>query len=71
MPRAFIGSSEYSIRADRDLGESWAVTVLPPADADPSDPPLVVKLQGNDRDAVIRGALEVLRKSGRIERWEP
>ncbi|MFO0581124.1 MAG: hypothetical protein U0229_02525 [Anaeromyxobacter sp.] len=71
MPRAFNGSIEYRVRADRDLGESWAVSVLPPEGADPGLPPHVVKLQGNDRDAVIRGALEILRKAGRIERWEP
>lgn len=70
MPRAFLGSTEYRVRADRDLGDSWAVSVVP-EDGDPTVPPLVVKLQGNDRDAVVRGALEVLRKAGRIERWEP
>jgi hypothetical protein len=71
MPRAFIGSAECSVRADRDLGDSWAVTVLPPEGLDEPLAPLVVKLQGNDRDAIVRGALEVLRKSGRIDRWEP
>lgn len=71
MPSAFIGSAQCSVRADRDLGDSWAVSVLPPEG--PGEPlsPLVVKLQGNDRDAVVRGALEVLRKAGRIDRWEP
>jgi hypothetical protein len=29
-----------------------------------------VKLQGNDRDAVTKGALEILQKRGDIERFE-
>jgi hypothetical protein len=71
MPRAFIGSSECRVHADKDLGDSWAVSVHPPATPEGPSAPLVVKLQGNDRDAVLRGALEVLRKAGRIDRWEP
>jgi ribosomal protein L25 (general stress protein Ctc) len=30
----------------------------------------VVKLQGNDRESVTRGALEILRKAGQIDRFE-
>jgi hypothetical protein len=71
MPRAFIGSSECRVRADRDLGDTWAVSVLPPGEPGEPAAPLVVKLQGNDREAAVRGALEVLRKAGRIDRWEP
>jgi hypothetical protein len=71
MPRAFIGSSECRVRADRDLGDTWAVTVLPPDREGEASAPLVVKLQGNDREAATRGALEVLRKAGRLDRWEP
>jgi hypothetical protein len=72
MARAFIGSSAWTVRADRDLGDSWAVSVVPPADdPDGPRPPIVVKLHGENRDAAVRGALEVLQKAGRIERWEP
>lgn len=71
MPRAFIGSSECLVGADRDLGDNWAVSVHPPATEDGPAAPLVVKLNGNDREAATRGALEVLRKLGRIDRWEP
>ena len=71
MPRAFIGSSECRVRADRDLGDTWAVSVHPPDEDGEPSAPLVVKLQGNDREAAVRGALEVLRKAGRLDRWEP
>ena len=71
MPRAFIGSTECRVRADRDLGDGWAVSVLPPPTEKGPCAPLVVKLIGNDRDSATRGALEVLRKAGLIDRWEP
>jgi hypothetical protein len=67
MARAFIGSTECRITADRDLGEGWAVAVYP---ADPRVAPLVVKLQGNDREKALMGALEILQKSGKIDRFE-
>lgn len=70
MARAFIGNGECQITVDRDLGESWAVTVIPPpVDGKPAAPH-VVKLVGNDRESVTRGALEVLQKAGRIDRFE-
>jgi hypothetical protein len=67
MARAFIGNTECRVQTDKDLGESWAVAVYP---ADPRVAPLVVKLQGNDKDAVTLGALEILQKNGKIDRFE-
>lgn len=71
MARAFIGTTECIVRVDRDLGESWAVSVIPPPAA-PGEPtaPLVVKLQGNDREKVMKGGLEILQKAGQIDRFE-
>lgn len=66
MARAFIGSTECRVTVDRDLGDTWAVAVHPPA-----KPPLIVKLQGNDKEKATRGALEILQKSGQIDRFEP
>jgi hypothetical protein len=72
MARAFIGGTECEVHVDRDLGESWAVTVVPPEarKGQPQRTPLVVKLQGNDKAAVTKGALEILQKRGDIERFE-
>jgi hypothetical protein len=65
--RAFIGNTECRVDTDRDLGESWAVSVHSP---DPKVAPLVIKLQGNDKDKCTLGALEILKKSGMIDRFE-
>ena len=73
MPRAFIGSIECSVAVDKDLGDSWAVSVIPPPPArrgDPSIAPLVVKLQGDGKDKILKGALEILQKAGKIDRFE-
>jgi hypothetical protein len=70
MVRAFVGSMECRVTVDRDLGETWAVTVYPPPIDGVPSAPHVVKLQGNDRESVTRGALEILQKSGRIDRFE-
>ena len=73
MPRAFIGDKECEVRIDRDLGDTWAVHVVPPPPkgrGERSIPPLVVKLQGEDREKAMRGALEILKQAGRIERYE-
>lgn len=67
MARAFIGNTECTVTADRDLGDGWAVAVRP---ADPSISPLVVKLQGGDKEKVTKGALEILQKHGKIDRFE-
>lgn len=67
MARAFIGSMECRVSVDKDLGDSWAVSVYPPST---SAAPLVVKLQGNDKEKVTLGALEILQKSGKIDRFE-
>jgi len=73
MARAFIGSLSCQVVVDRDLGESWAVSVVPPPPARPGEavlPPLVVKLQGEDKEKITQGALEILQKAGKIDRFE-
>jgi hypothetical protein len=73
MARAFIGNVPCQVLVDRDLGDSWAVTVLPPPGARVGDrelAPQVVKLQGEGRPQVAKGALEILQKAGRIDRFE-
>jgi hypothetical protein len=70
MARAFIGSMECRVQVDKDLGDTWAVTVYPPPTAKGSSAPLVVKLQGTDKEKATKGALEILAKSGQIDRFE-
>jgi hypothetical protein len=70
MARAFIGSIECRVTVDRDLGDTWAVTVQPPPAGGVPSPAHVVKLQGNDKASITRGALEILQKAGRIDRFE-
>jgi hypothetical protein len=73
MARAFIGSLECQVTADRDLGESWAVAVIPPPPGRKGErqlAPLVVKLQGEDREKVTKGALEILKQRGQIDGFE-
>jgi hypothetical protein len=67
MARAFIGNTECRVTADKDLGDGWAVAVRP---VDPRVSPLVVKLQGLDREKAMKGALEILQKNGKIDRFE-
>ncbi len=55
-------------RRTRILGDSWAVAVVPPAGS--SLAPRIVKLQGNDRYAVIKGALTTLKSRGEIDGFE-
>jgi hypothetical protein len=69
MARAFIGSMECRVHVDKDLGDTWAVTVYPPATTS-APAPLVVKLQGTDKEKATKGALEILQKSGKIDRFE-
>ncbi len=73
MTRAFIKDLECRVDVDQDLGDTWAVTVVPPRGpgGQPVLPPLVVKLQGVDRDKATVGALEILKKAGKIDRFEP
>lgn len=70
MARAFIGSMECRVLVDKDLGDNWAVSVLPPTSSVPPLRPLVVKLQGNDREKATKGALEILQKAGEIDRFD-
>jgi hypothetical protein len=72
MARAFIGSLECQVHVDRDLGDTWAVTVVPPVPTrgQAPVPNLVVKLQGEDREKSTAGALEILQKRGQIDRFE-
>jgi len=67
MARAFIGAVECRVTVDKDLGDTWAVAVIPPGKV---TPPLVVKLQGVDKEKCTKGALEILQKSGKIDRFE-
>jgi hypothetical protein len=67
MARAFIGNTECRVETNRDLGESWAVCVKP---IDPKLADLVVKLQANDKEKATKGALEILQKNGKIDRFE-
>ena len=73
MARAFIGDLVCTVHVDKDLGDSWSVQVLPPPPSkkgERSVSPLVVKLQGEDREKITKGALEILQKAGKIERYE-
>ena len=73
MARAFIGSVSCEVTVDKDLGDTWAVAVVPPRPAhkgEPSLAPLVVKLQGEDKEKATKGALEILQKAGQIDRFE-
>ena len=66
MARAFIGSVECQVQVDKDLGDNWAVTVLPPRPkkGEQALASRVVKLQGEDRDKATAGGLEILQKHG-------
>jgi hypothetical protein len=68
MASATVNGVLCRVTADKDLGDSWAVAVVPPAGSPLA--PQVVKLQGNDRAAVIKGALTTLKARGLIERFE-
>lgn len=73
MPRAFIGTIECQVTVDKDLGDSWAVAVIPPPPSRKGERSLsqqVVKLQGEDREKITKGALEILQQQGRIDRFE-
>jgi hypothetical protein len=73
MARAFIGTVECQVTVDKDLGDSWAVAVLPPPPSrkgERSIAPLVVKLQGEDQAKVTKGALEILQQRGDIDRFD-
>ncbi len=72
MARAFIGSVECQVRVDKDLGDSWAVSVVPPTPKRGEQPlaSRVIKLQGEDREKVTAGGLELLQKHGQIDKFE-
>ncbi len=73
MARAFMGTVECQVTVDQDLGDSWAVAVIPPPPSrkgERSIPPLVVKLQGEDKEKITKGALEILKQRGQIDRFE-
>jgi hypothetical protein len=65
MARAFVGNMECRVTVDKDLGDTWAVAVIVPSAA-----PLIVKLQGNDKEKATKGALEILQKTGKIDRFD-
>ena len=68
MASATVNGVLCRVTADKDLGDSWAVAVVPPAGTTMA--PQVVKLQGNDRYSVIKGALTTLKSRGLIEQFE-
>ncbi len=68
MASAKVSGVQCRVTADKDLGDSWAVAVLPPAGSPLA--PRIVKLQGNDRAAVIKGALTTLKARGQIDSFE-
>jgi hypothetical protein len=72
MAKAFIQDVECAVTIDRDLGESWAVTVIPPPASKGATQhvPLVVKLQGESPEKIVKGALEILQQRGAISRYE-
>ncbi len=73
MARAFIQNIECQVTVDKDLGDSWAVAVIPPPPSRKGERSLasqVVKLQGEDRDKITKGALEILQQQGRIDRFD-
>ncbi len=73
MTKAYIGDIECQVTVDKDLGDSWAVAVLPPPPSrkgERSIAPFVVKLQGEDKEKITQGALEILQKRGDIDRFE-
>ncbi len=73
MARAFIGNVECQVTVDKDLGDSWAVAVIPPAPSRRGErplPPLVLKLQGEDKEKITKGALELFQQRGQIDRYE-
>jgi hypothetical protein len=71
MARAFIENVECRVDVDKDLGESWAVSVVPPPNRrQGASRILVVKLHGQDQEKITRGALEILQKAGAIDRFE-
>jgi hypothetical protein len=73
MAKAYVGTVECQVLVDRDLGDTWAVTVVPPPPrkGEPALAPRVVKLQGEDREKAMLGALEILRQRGQIDRFDP
>jgi hypothetical protein len=73
MARAYIGNTPCEVFVDKDLGDNWAISVIPPRPDGPGKPalsPLVVKLQGEDRERCLAGGLEILQKAGKIDRFE-
>jgi len=73
MARAFIGNVECQVTMDKDLGDSWAIAIIPPPPSrkgERSLPPLVLKLQGEDKEKILKGALELFQQRGQIDRYE-
>jgi hypothetical protein len=73
MAKAFIGNVECRVTVDKDLGDTWAVAVIPPPPSRKGErplPPLVLKLQGEDREKIMKGALELFQQRGQIDRFE-
>lgn len=73
MPRAFMGTIECQVTVDKDLGDNWAVAVVPPPPSrkgERSLAPVVLKLQGQDQEKATKGALELMVQRNLIDRYE-
>lgn len=70
MALAFVNGIKCKVHVDKDLGDTWAVSVVPEAATVPVAP-LVVKLQGVDKEKAMLGALKILQDAKKIDRYEP
>jgi hypothetical protein len=68
MASATVNGILCRVTADKDLGDSWAIAVVPPTGSPLA--PRIIKLQGNDRAAAIKGALTTLKAHGQIDGFE-
>ena len=68
MASATVNGVLCRVTADRDLGDTWAIAVVPPTGSPLA--PRIVKLQGNDRAAALKGALVTLKAHGQIDGFE-
>ncbi len=74
MPRARIKGVDHDVRVTKDLGENWAVEVVPIPDQPrkleahkPHPAILLMKLRAAGREAAAKAALERFKAEGRID----
>ncbi len=68
-----MGTIECQVTVDKDLGDNWAVAVVPPPPSrkgERSLAPVVLKLQGQDQEKATKGALELMVQRNLIDRYE-